>query len=324
VDQERQRYRNDCDAKIAGSYTRGIVSSVAVNLVGVGSWIHSVFFWRWPEEFQERIRDGIKPWISGELEPWRRAQRGHRDPTKTHQVKSKLDKIRKRGYVEAGYVESLISFSDVEKGSDDIRMVYDGSASGLDDLLWAPWFHLPTLETLQRSVEPGTFMSDNDVEEMFLNFMLHEDLRKLCGVDFTLYYPEELAASTSKGIWERWQRCAMGLRPSPYQAVQGLLWAEEVILGDRRKEENVFRWDRVHLNLPGSTEYDPTKSWVRQLRADDQLAAGLQTFVDDSRCHGSSEMECWKASQRVSSVCASLGIQDAARKRSGPSLEQGP
>jgi hypothetical protein len=56
-------------------------------------------------------------------------------------------------------------------------------------------------------------MSDNDVGEMFLNFMLHEDLRKLCGVDFTLYYPEELAASTSMVIWERWQRCAMGLSP---------------------------------------------------------------------------------------------------------------
>jgi hypothetical protein len=70
----------------------------------------------------------------------------------------KLDKIWKRGYVEAGYVESLISFFDVEKGSDDIRMVYDGSASGLNDKLWAPWFPLPTLDSLLRSVEPGTFM----------------------------------------------------------------------------------------------------------------------------------------------------------------------
>jgi hypothetical protein len=260
------------------------------------------FFWRWPEEFQERIRDGIKPWISGRLESWRRAQRGHRDPNKMKQVKEKLDKIRQRGYVEAGRVESLISFFDVEKGSDDIRMVYDGSASGLNELLGAPWFPLSTLDTLQRSIEPGTFMSDNDVGEMFLNFMLHEDLRKLCGVDFTLYYPEELESSASRVIWERWQRCAMGLRPSPYQAVQGLLWAEEVILGDQRDKENVFQWDRVQLNLPGSIQYDPTKSWVRKLRADDRLAAGLHTHADDSRNHGSSESECWKASQRVSST----------------------
>jgi hypothetical protein len=50
-------------------------------------------------------------------------------------------------------VESLIPFCHVEKGSDDIRMVYDGSASELNDLLWVPWFPLLTLDTLQRSIE---------------------------------------------------------------------------------------------------------------------------------------------------------------------------
>jgi hypothetical protein len=281
------------------------------------------FFWRWTEEFQERIRDGIKLWISGRLKPYKRAQRGHRDPVKKSQVLRKLNKIRKRGYVEAGYVESLISFFDVEKGSDDIRMVYDGSASGLNDLLWAPWFPLPTLETLLRSVEPGTFMSDNDVGEMFLNFMLHEDVRKLCGVDFTLYYPEELEGSDLNVLWERWQRCAMGLRTSPYQAIQAVLWAEELIMGDRLDENNVFRWNQLHLNLPGSADYDPSKSWVRKLRSDGVLAADLQIYVDDFRTSGPTEVDCWKASQRVSSVLGSVGIQDTPRKRRPPSLEPG-
>jgi hypothetical protein len=48
-------------------------------------------------------------------------------------VKEKLDYIRKRGCVEAGYAEYLISFSYVDKGSDDIRMVYDRSPSWLND-----------------------------------------------------------------------------------------------------------------------------------------------------------------------------------------------
>jgi hypothetical protein len=34
-------------------------------------------------------------------------------------------------------------------------------------------------------------------------------------------------------------------------------------------------------------------------------------------------VECWRASQRVSSVLASLGLQDAARKRRPPSTEGG-
>jgi hypothetical protein len=84
----------------------------------------------------------------GSLGDCKRAQKGHRDPVKKTQVLRKLDNIWKRGYVEAGYMELLISFFDAEKGSDDIRMVYDGSASGLNDKLWAPWFPLPTLDSL--------------------------------------------------------------------------------------------------------------------------------------------------------------------------------
>jgi hypothetical protein len=72
---------------------------------------------------------------------------------------------------------------------------------------------------------------------------------------------------------------------------RSLLWAEEVILGDRRDKENLFQWDRVHLNLFGLIEYDPAKSWVHKLRSDDRPAAGLQMYVDDTRNHGSCEVE---------------------------------
>jgi hypothetical protein len=41
-------------------------------------------------------------------------------------------------------------------------------------------------------------------------------------------------------IWERWVRTAMGLKSPPYQAVQAILVAKEVILGDRRDPANVF------------------------------------------------------------------------------------
>jgi hypothetical protein len=64
-------------------------------------------------QFQDWTRYGIQLWIAGRLRP--------RDPVKKSLVLKKLDKIRKRGYVEAGYVESLIVFFDVEKGSDDIE-----------------------------------------------------------------------------------------------------------------------------------------------------------------------------------------------------------
>jgi hypothetical protein len=52
-------------------------------------------------------------------------------------------------------------------------MVYDGLVSGLNDSLWVPQFVLPTLQTHLRSVEEGAYMTDVDIGEMFLNFVLH-------------------------------------------------------------------------------------------------------------------------------------------------------
>ena len=51
-------------------------------------------------------------------------------------------------------------------------MVYDATSSGLNDAVWAPWFPMPTVETLLRAVEGGKYMVDCDIGEIFLNFML--------------------------------------------------------------------------------------------------------------------------------------------------------
>jgi hypothetical protein len=208
------------------------------------------------------------------------------------------------------------------KGETDIRMVYNGTKSGLNDCLWEPWFPLPTIDTMLRSVTGGTWMSDNDVGEMFLNFMLHEEVRKLCGVDFTLYFPDELTAE-HEVLWGRWTRCAMGLRTSPYQAVQAMLWAQEIILGNKDDPDNVFRWSTVILNLPGSENYDPTLPWVCKLRMDGILAADVHCYVDDVRTTANTKTESWLASQRTSSVLAYLGLQDAPRKGRGPMQDAG-
>jgi hypothetical protein len=201
-------------------------------------------------------------------------------------------------------------------------MVYDGTKSGLNEMLWAPWFPLPTVDSLLCSVESGTWMADNDVGEMFLNFILHESVQSLCGVDLTKYFPEGIPSGT-KVLWECWTRCAMGLRPSPYQACQGMMWALEIILGNREDPENIFRFDQVQLNLPGQHDYNPEQPWVYKRRNDGEIACDVHCYVDDLRTTGSTELECWTASQRVSSVLASLGIQDAARKRRLPQLDAG-
>jgi hypothetical protein len=271
-------------------------------------------FWNYPKDQQVTMRDGILLWMKGRMDPWRIPQQLPRDQADLPKVIEKLCVARDKGHIDLGVVESLISFFEVAKGLTDIRMVCDGTASGLNDMLWDTWFPLPTIDSLLRSVEPGTWMADNHVGEMFLNFVLHKSIQALCGVDLTKYFPEGIPEGT-KVLWERWTRCAMGLRSSPYQVCQGMMWAMEIIFADREDAANVFRFARVRLNLPGHHDYNPKRPWVYKERADGSIACDVHVHVDDMRTAGSSEGECWRASQRVSATLASLGTQDAARKR---------
>jgi hypothetical protein len=54
----------------------------------------------------------------------------------------------------------------------------------------------------------------------------------------------------------------MGLRSLPFQWVQAMGIAKEVIQGDPTDFKNVFWWDLVELNLPGSEGYDRSRPWV--------------------------------------------------------------
>jgi hypothetical protein len=129
-------------------------------------------------------------------------------------------------------MHSLTSFFAVPKGDSDIRVVYDGTKIGLNGSMWAPWFAMPTVESHLSFVGEETFMGDIDVGDMFHNFMLHEKVQIVAGIDLTPSFPEEvLSQGQSKVLWERWCRSAMGLKSSPYNSIQGILFAEEVIRG---------------------------------------------------------------------------------------------
>jgi hypothetical protein len=66
--------------------------------------------------------------------------------------------------------------------------------------------------------------------------------------------------------------------------------AEEVICGDRKDPNNVFHWDKVVLDLPGSNKYEPNNPLVYKLWLDyGRSAANLFIFVDDLCPIGPSE-----------------------------------
>ena len=285
------------------------------------------FFWNWPREWQADVRDGFRLWFRPVEVNWKESQPKPTPQTKALMQNKILD-IRSKGYLTPAPAKSWIRFFGVPKGDSDVRMVYDGTRSGLNEALWAPWFPLPTASTHLKMVDSDSWMADNDAGEFFLNWMMDEKVRELCGVDLSHFISQEekvVLSSRSETHWvETWTRCAMGLRPSPYVCVKGMLLAKEIILGDQWHEKNVFRWNRVLLNLPGMLTYDSSLPWVCKLREDGTLAADVIIFVDDLRPVAPSEEECWAASQVVSKTMASLGLQDASRKRNPPSQSPGP
>ena len=78
------------------------------------------------------------------------------------------------------------------------------------------------------------------------------------------------------------------------------------------------------MNLPGSWGYDPTLPWVFKVRYDGHLGCEVYVYVDDRKVTGWCKIACWRAASEFSKVMAKLGLQDAARKRTEPSITPGP
>jgi hypothetical protein len=274
-------------------------------------------FWRWPRESQKWARDGLPIYLTQPPTPYRKPQPKERDQDVVAAVRAKFDKFRSKGYVAKGTVKGLTTFFTVPKGEGDVRLVFDGTKSGLNDVIWAPSFTLPSINTLLASLEPGTWMADIDVAEQFYNFLLDPAIRPFCGVDLSPYYPEVTS-------WEMWVRCVMGIKTSPEGCVRMDLLGDEINRGDHLSPLNPFHYDHLRLNLPGSETYQPSLPWVSKVNTTTgRLAGDVKTYVDDKRPTGRSYAHCKEVARRVASTLTYLGMQDASRKREPPSLRAG-
>ncbi len=104
-----------------------------------------------------------------------------------------------------------------------------------------------------------------------------------------------------------------------------MLHAEEYIRGNPLDPKNPFNYDVIILNLPGQTDYNPSMPWVFKFHSQDgNIANDFFVYVDDVRTTGFSAEECWRCTRVVASQYNFLGLQDAARKRRGPSCDAGP
>jgi hypothetical protein len=269
-------------------------------------------YFRFPIKYQILARDGVPTFF---LQPGPSQRLPQLNPTPEAKVvlRDKLSKMIKKAYIAPpeAKLRSLIKYFAVPKGVGDWRVVYHAGANGLNDCVWAPHFHLPTVDALLRIVDHTSVMEDRDVGEMFLNFELHHNTRKFVGVDVR---PLELDQSIAAHNWLGWTKNLMGFRSSPYNSVKMYRICEEIVRGDRHDPNNAFQWDHVRLNLPGSKSYNPAEGWLTKRRKDGTLASDFVVFVDDERVAGSSVDRLSSAGHTLSSRESYLGLQDALRK----------
>jgi hypothetical protein len=218
----RQRFGNltnppeDPGAVLDWQSTREAARDCLTRCMGALWWEWSrgshLLFWRWPQESQIWAREGLPITLTSPPVPYRRPQPRKPDESIVAAVRSKFDKFRARGYVTKGPVQGLTSYFTVPKGDGNVRVVFDGTNSGLNDIIWTPSFSLPSANALLATLEPGTWMANIDVGEQFYSFLLDPKVRPYCGVDLSPYYPEVTS-------WEHWCCCVMGLKSSPYGCV---------------------------------------------------------------------------------------------------------
>jgi hypothetical protein len=215
------------------------------------------------------------------------------DKASSNKLKKKLSNVHSKLHMQPGFVKSLTSYLAVPKAETDICFVYDATACGLNDSLWARNFFLPTVDSILCNASSSTWFGDIDLGEMFLNYPLDESIWPYASVDVSNVDPMEFLHQKVKCIIECWARCLMGFKPSPYVTTQMFAWGEEVIIGDRLEPTNPFYWDEVRLNLPGTDEYDPSLPWVFKWNSKlKTMATFFGTYIDDICGGGSSEEAC--------------------------------
>jgi hypothetical protein len=212
----------------------------------------------------------------------------------------------------------------VPKGADDIRVVWDLAKNGLNEHMFTPSFFLPTMNTYLRRLSAGVFCGDFDIGEQFHNYLLHESEQVYCGVEIPAGVTQRLRDQGFDVFPSmRWGRLVFGWQSSPYLALRMLARALECALGEPLDSANAFAWCGVHLNLPGTPNYDPGRPRVQKLRADSTPATELILYFDDGRVMGATEELAWLGVLQATSRIQHFGNQDAPRKRRGVSQRPG-
>ena len=107
-----------------------------------------ILFWRWTKDIMKEFRDGCEIFNKGKLPRFTKNQRVTTDTGEFEIIKKNVHKVKSRSYISGGIVVNLTALFYVPKGDDDIRLVCDLTALGLNDALWAPTFWMMLVDNV--------------------------------------------------------------------------------------------------------------------------------------------------------------------------------
>ena len=67
----------------------------------------SLFFWRWPVDYQDIVRKGVPPMFLCQLPQCKDSQPLYSDPELKAKVREKLEKVMKKGYIEIADIQMV-------------------------------------------------------------------------------------------------------------------------------------------------------------------------------------------------------------------------
>ena len=93
------------------------------------------------------------------MTPFSRPHRRFKDADNQQIEDKKIMKAHQRNYIKPGKVHSSTHLLSVTKASGaDIRMVYNGNSSGINNILWASNLNLHTFTTQMREVQEFNYI----------------------------------------------------------------------------------------------------------------------------------------------------------------------
>ena len=146
---------------------------------GNGSQVRRRFFWKWSAKYAEEVWDGQPHFLHNNLEeltPYTAPQARSKTDKELQLVRAKIILVRKREYIAAELVDSILHYFYVPKGLNDLWIVYNGIGYGLNNVICLPHFGLPYVSHTLRGLMPGYYQCDLNIGEMFLDYLLHDNL----------------------------------------------------------------------------------------------------------------------------------------------------